>query len=29
MTRIATLLGLLVALGAAWPAYANPVTYGQ
>lgn len=29
MTRIATLLGGLVALGAAFPAAANPVIYGQ
>jgi hypothetical protein len=29
MTRIATLLGGLVALGSALPAQANPVTYGQ
>lgn len=27
MTRIATLLGGLVALGSAWPAHANPVSY--
>ena len=29
MTRIATLLGGLVALGSAWPAHANPVSYGH
>jgi hypothetical protein len=29
MTRTATLLGWVVALGSALPAQANPVTYGQ